>query len=60
MTDQSGERLARSACPECGSRLLSESWDGWSLECVDCGGETSRGQAYQHGLKLEREGEGAN
>ena len=54
MTDQTGERLARSACPKCDSLDMHMAL-GHGLVCVDCLAYATTEAAYAHGLKLERE-----
>ena len=56
MSDQAGERLARSACPNCDGPVKSI-YGGPSCYamCEPCGLAFGSDEAYQHGLKLEEE-----
>ena len=70
MTDQAGERLARSACEHCDSRALQKGHIGINPElfpdldrshsmaclwCKGCGFPSNPDAAFRHGLKLERD-----
>jgi len=58
VTDQSGERLARSACPRCDSsnlfRWVREGyWSPLAVLCGDCHEVSGVEQVYEHGLALD-------
>jgi len=59
MTNQTGERLARSACPKCGSGVAHSAgvayYTSREIICYRCHYLCTPDEAYQHGLELERE-----
>ena len=55
MTNQTGERLARSRCYRCDGEIMLAGFGEYGTYCPVCMYYINAERAYQHGLKLERE-----